>query len=224
MSMPHIRDGIVTLSYGEMFICTGRSIAGHMSFPFDGSGRIIPLTGGLGNGPIDTMAAEEFKSYIDYGMVFAGEFTLEDTGDGLKITGARDLQVVTKPDPAQQAAFRGIEEIGDILDSYRESHLKAGMELSLKDWQGDNRQDKTTADDIDLTLRTTEDGIKLTVRDGRMVELELEDGTLNILAYDTDGGKDAPVVIRVPARGDITVSAEDYASETSPETDAPEPY
>jgi hypothetical protein len=155
-------------------------------------------------------------------MAFIGVVTLRDTGDGLRLVSAQDLTPIMEPDAADHLILGGIMSAAEQLAGYRDARLKAGVEVTIEDWQGEAREDKTTPDTIRLTIQAEEQRLLITTRDGRKLDLELQDGVLRALAYEHEDGKEAPVITALPPRGEIQTDRLDYDRESRPDLDSPD--
>jgi hypothetical protein len=222
MSHPHIRKAILTIAYGELFAHVPTGVPGHLSLTYDGPGLIVPVPAGVGDGPMGGMSGKELRDYLDHGMAFSGVITLRDTGDGLRLVSAQALAPITEPDAVDHMILGGILNVAEQLAGYRDVRLKAGVEVTIEDWQGVDREDKTTSDNIRLTIQPEAQRLLITSRDGRKLDLELQDGALRALAYEAEDGKQAPVITSLPASGEIRTEREDYDRETRYAPDDPE--
>ena len=92
--------------------------------------------------------------------------------------------------------------------------------FSLEDWQETETTDWKTGIpvSIDLEVEMLRDKLVVTAPDGRSFALELQDGVLRILAYEGEGGKDAPIVLKSPLGGPLEVDRHDYDAEPKPST------
>lgn len=222
MTLPHVRKATLTIAHGELFAQVPTRIPGQLSLTYDGPGLIVPVPAGVGDGPMGDMSGRELRAYLDHGMAFSGVVTLRDVGDGLRLVSAQALKPVTEPDPNERAMLNGIMQAAEQLSGYREARLKAGVEVTIEDWQGPEREDKTAPDSIHLTIRPEAQRLLITARDGRKLDLELQDGVLRALAYEQEDGKEAPVITGIPPQGEIATDRVDYDRETRPGLDAPD--
>ena len=222
MTLPHVRKATLTIAHGELFAHVPTGIPGHLALTYDGPGLIVPVPAGVGDGPMGEMTGKEFRAYLDHGMAFSGVVTLRDTGDGLRLVSAQNLTPITEPDAVDHLILSGILSAAEQLAGYRDARLRAGVEVTIEDWQGEAREDKTTPDNIRLTIRAEEKRLLTTTRDGRMFDLEFQDGVLRGLAYEHEDGKEAPVITGIPPRGEIETDRFDYDRETRPDPDEPE--
>lgn len=216
-----IRRGILTMARGELFANISR-IPGQIALPGNGSGVVVPIPAGVDDGHLGDYSGRELKKYLDHGMAFSGIFRFSDSGRGLKLVGAVEMRPIDHPDMAQVSTINGIMAAAELLADYRDARTGAGVDLTLHDWQGVEREDKTTPDSLKLRLNVEEQRILLTTRDGRKVDLEMQDGDLRVMAYENEDGKEAPVVTVMPRDGDIRTDREDYDREARFEPDAPE--
>ncbi|MFX4300101.1 hypothetical protein [Pseudosulfitobacter pseudonitzschiae] len=221
MSIPHVRTGIITIDHGELMAWISSPIKDQLYLGYDGPGVLVPLPAGVGNGPMADMDGKELRAYLEHGMAFEGDLTLRDVGDGLKLTGAKDLRNISTPDAREQLILKGVSQAAEMLASYREARIKAGIEVSISDWQGDERPDKTTPDNIRIKIQAEEQRLLMTARDGRKIDIEMQDGVLRSLAFEAEDGKDAPVITKLPISGDITTDREDYDREDRVDPDDP---
>lgn len=222
MSIPHVRTGIITIDHGELMAWISSPIKDQLHLAHDGPGVIVPLPAGVSIGSMGDADGKELRAYLDHGMAFEGELTLRDVGDGLKLTGAKDLRNISTPDPREQLILKGISQAAEMLAGYREARIKAGIEVAISDWQGDERSDKTTPDHIRITIQVEEQRLLMTARDGRKLDIEMQDGVLRSLAFEAEGGKDAPVITKLPISGDIITDREDYEREARANPDEPD--
>lgn len=222
MSIPHLRKGIITMAYGELMLWVSAPIQGELSLPHSGPGVVTPLPAGITTADTGGMSGKELQEYLNYGMAFAGVFTLRNIGDGLKLTGATDLETIERPTPVQQNVLDGIMDCAEMLAGYRDARIKSGIKLSVSDWQGENRPDKTTADAIELTVGSEDALLRLSAKDGRRVEIELENGDLRVLAYESRDGKEFPVITSLPPLGEIETNRVDYDCEERLTSEEPE--
>lgn len=222
MTLPHVRKAILTIAHGELFAHVPTQIPGHLSLTYDGPGLIVPVPAGVTDGPVSDMTGKELRAYLDHGMAFSGVVTLRDTGDGLRVVGGQNLTAITEPDAMDHLILGGIMQAAEQLATYRDARLKAGVEVIIEDWQGPEREDKTTPDSIRLTIRPEDQRLLITARDGRKLDLELQDGVLRALAYEHEDGKEAPVITGLPPLGEIETDREDYDRESRPDPDGPD--
>lgn len=219
MTLPHVRAALITMAHGELFAHVPTGIPGHLSLTYDGPGLIVPVPAGVGDGPMGDVSGRELRDYLDHGMAFKGVVTLRDTGDGLRLVSAQTLTPVTEPDAADYLILNGIMRAAEQLACYRDARLRAGVEVTIEDWQGPEREDKTTPDNIRLTIRPEGQRLLITARDGRKLDLELQDGVLRALAYEPEDGKEAPVITGIPPRGEIETDRFDYDRDSRPDLD-----
>jgi len=222
MTLPHVRKAILTIAHGELFAHVPTPIPGHLSLTYDGPGLIVPVPAGVTDGPVSDMTGKELRAYLDHGMAFSGVVTLRDTGDGLRVVGSQNLTAITEPDAVDHLILDGIMSAAEQLAGYRDARLCAGVEVTIEDWQGEAREDKTTPDTIRLTIQAEEQRLLITTRDGRKLDLELQDGVLRAMAYESEDGKEAPVITGIPLRGEIGTDREDYDRETRYDPDSPQ--
>ena len=222
MTLPHVRKAILTIAHGELFAHVPTPIPGHLSLTYDGPGLIVPVPAGVTDGPVSDMTGKELRAYLDHGMAFSGVVTLRDTGDGLRVVGGQNLTAITEPDAVDHLILDGIMSAAEQLAGYRDARLCAGVEVTIEDWQGEAREDKTTPDTIRLTIQAEEQRLLITTRDGRKLDLELQDGVLRAMAYESEDGKEAPVITGIPLRGEIGTDREDYDRESRPDPDGPQ--
>lgn len=222
MSLPHVRAALITVAHGELFAAVHTEIPDQLNLKGHGPAIVTPVPAGVGDGPMGEMPGKELRDYLDHGMAFIGVVTLRDTGDGLRLVSAQALKPVTEPDTNERAMLDGIMSAAEQLAGYRDARLRAGVEVTIEDWQGPEREDKTTPDNIRLTIRPEDQRLLITARDGRKLDLELQDGVLRALAYEHEDGKEAPVITGLPPAGDILTDREDYDREARPDLDGPD--
>lgn len=222
MTLPHIREAILTIAYGELFAQVQTGVPGHLSLTYDGPGLVVPVPAGVGDGPIGGMPGKELRDYLAHGMAFSGVITLQDTGNGLRLVSAQDLTPIMEPDAVDHLILDGILCAAEQLAGYRDARLHTGVEVTIEDWQGPEREDKTTPDNIRLTIQAEEQRLLITSRDGRKLDIELQDGVLRAMAYESEDGKDAPVITGIPPHGEIETDREDYDRESRPDLDSPD--
>jgi hypothetical protein len=230
MSKTHQTTGILTIAHSELWMGVDAPVPGHLSMGAP-VGVAVPLPGGLANGRTFGMPRPELRSYLDHGMVLSGDLVLEETDNGLTLIGAAGLRAITDHDrdaagfatPEERMRIDGILTAAEQLGGYREARLRAGVEVSIADWQGDDRADKTTPDEIRLTIQSEAYRLLLTTKDGRKLDLELQDGTLRAMAYENDDGKETPVITSLPREGGILTERQDYDREVRREPDDLEP-
>ena len=222
MSLPHVRAALITVAHGELFAAIHTEIPDQLNLKVHGPAIVTPVPAGVDDGPIGGMSSKELRDYLAHGMAFSGVVTLRDTGDGLRLVSAQALKPVTEPDPNERAMLDGIMSAAEQLAGYRDARLRAGVEVTIEDWQGVEREDKTTPDNIRLTIRSEESRLLITASDGRKLDLELQDGALRALAYEAQDGKQAPVITSLPPSGEIGTDREDYDRETCYAPDDPE--
>lgn len=222
MTVSHIRIGTITIAHGELMAHIPVPVPGHLALSFNGPGMIIPIPGGVDHGEMGDMTGTELRCYLEHGMAFQGHLTFRDTGNGLSLAGARNMRAITDPDAVDHMILSGIMSVAEQIAGYRDARLRSGHEVTIEDWQGVEREDKTTADNIRLTIRSEESRLLITASDGRKLDLELQDGVLRALAYEAGEGKDSPVITALPPRGEIMIDREDYDRETRPAPDGPE--
>jgi len=219
MTLPHVRTGLITIAHGELFASVPTQIPGHLSLRGHSFWFVIPVPAGVGDGPMGDMSGKELRDYLDHGMAFNGTFTLRDSGDGLKLVQASDLLAISRPDLNDQTLINGIMSAAEQVAAYRDARLKSGVEVTIVDWQGEAREDKTTPDAIRLTIQSEDQRLLITTHDGRKLDLELQDGVLRAMAYESEDGKQAPVITALPRSGEITIDRHDYDLEPRPEPD-----
>ena len=222
MSLPHVRAALITIAHGELFAAIHTEIPDQLNLKGHGPAIVTPVPAGVGDSQMGDMSGRELRDYLDHGMAFIGVVTLRDTGDGLRLVSAQALKPVTEPDPNERAMLDGIMSAAEQLAGYRDARLRAGVEVTIEDWQGAERVDKTTPDNIRLTIRSEESRLLITASDGRKLDLELQDGALRALAYEAQDGKQAPVITSLPPSGEIGTDREDYDRETCYAPDDPE--
>lgn len=221
MTSPHLRTGIFTISHGELFAAVPTPVPGRLSFPAQDGWSVVPIPGGVGDGPFGEFTPRELRDYLGYGSAFTGLFELRDQGGALTLTGARNLCPVQFPTPEDRARLDAIMSAAEVLAGYRDARLRSGVEVTIEDWQGVEREDKTTPGHIRLTIRPEAQRLLITARDGRKLDLELQDGVLRAMAYENEDGKGAPVITALPPQGEIITDRHDYDLETRPDTDGP---
>lgn len=219
MSLPHVRAALITVAHGELFAAVHTEIPDQLNLKGHGPAIVTLVPAGVGDGPMGEMPGKELRDYLDHGMAFIGVVTLRDTGDGLRLVSAQALKPVTEPDTNERAMLDGIMSAAEQLAGYRDARLRAGVEVTIEDWQGPEREDKTTPDNIRLTIRPEDQRLLITARDGRKLDLELQDGVLRALAYEPEDGKEAPVITGIPPRGEIETDRFDYDRDSRPDLD-----
>jgi hypothetical protein len=222
MTLPYTRKATLTMAHGELFAHVPTPIPGQLALTYDGPGLIVPIPAGVTEGQIGDMSGRELRAYLDHGMAFSGVLVLCDNGDGLTVLAGVSLKAITEPDAVDHMILSGIMEAAERVAGYRNARLKSGLEVNIEDWQGVEREDKTTPDIIRLTIRSEESRLLITASDGRKLDLELQDGVLRALAYEAENGKQAPVITSLPASGEIRTEREDYDRETRYAPDDPE--
>lgn len=222
MTLPHVRAALITIAHGELFAAIHTEIPDQLNFKGHCPAIVTPVPAGVGDGPMGDMRGKELRDYLDHGMAFIGVVTLRDVGDGLRLVSAQALKPVTEPDPNERELLNGIMSAAEQLATYRDARLKAGVEVTIEDWQGPEGEDKTTSDNIRLTIQPEAQRLLITARDGRKLDLELQDGVLRALAYEHEDGKEAPVITGLPPRGEIVTDREDYDRESRPDPNGPD--
>ena len=96
------------------------------------------------------------------------------------------------------------------------------MKITLSDWQTDKFRDPEQPESLEAEIAVAADRVTLEAGDGRMISIELQNGSLRLLAHEGREGKEHPVVVSIPARGDILVEMADYAREARPAPDLPD--
>lgn len=221
MTAPHLRTGLLTIAHGELFAHVPTPIPGRLSLPAGDGWSVVPVPGGVGEGSFGEFIPRELRDYLNHGAVFTGILELNDERGALSLSGARNLYPVQFPTPEDRARLDAIMSAAEVLAGYRDARLRSGVEVTLEDWQGVEREDKTTPDNIRLTIRTEERRLLTTTQDGRMFDLEFQDGVLRGLAYEQEDGKEAPVIISIPPRGEIGTDRHDYDLEARLAPDGP---
>lgn len=221
MTTPYLRTGLITIADGELFAAVPTPIPGHLSLPGYGPWFVVPIPGGVGDGPMAEMPGKELRDYLAHGMAFNGTFTLRDVGEGLQLVQASEMSPIRTPDLNDQTNLNGIMKAAREIADYLYSRLRSGHEVIIEDWQGDGRDDKTTPDHIRLTIQAEEQRLLITARDGRKLDLELQDGALRAMAYENEDGKQAPVITALPPQGEIVTDRHDYDLEARPAADEP---
>lgn len=229
MSSQHFRVAILTSAHGELFANLVDPVPGQLGFPIAASGMppgdmgyALPITGGVAEALVGEMTGRELRGYLDYGMAFSGIMNFQVTEQGLQLIEAHGVKSIEAPAGPIKERLDAVLAAAEQLAVYRNARLRAGIEVSIADWQGEARQNKVTPDHLRLTIRAEDQRLLLATADGRKLDLELEDGTLRTLAYEADEGKQAPVITALPLRGDILTDREDYDRETRCETEAPD--
>ena len=222
MSLPHVRAALITVAHGELFAAVHTEIPDQLNLRGHGPAIVTPVPAGVGDGPMGEMLGKELRDYLAHGMAFIGVVTLRDTGDGLRLVSTQALKPVTEPDPNERAMLDGIMQAAERLAGYRDARLRTGVEVTIEDWQGPEREDKTIPDNIHLTIQPEAQRLLITARDGRKLDLELQDGVLRALAYENEDGKEAPVITGIPPRGEIETDRGDYDRETRYDPDSPD--
>lgn len=222
MSLPHVRAALITVAHGELFAAIHAEIPDQLNLKGHCPSIVVPVPAGVGDGPMGGMPGKELRDYLAHGMAFSGVITLRDTGDGLRLVSAQDLTPIMEPDAANHLILGGIMSAAEQLSGYRDARLRAGVEVTIEDWQGEAREDKTTPDTIRFTIQAEEQRLLITTRDGRKLDLELQDGVLRAMAYESEDGKEAPVITGIPLRGEIGTDREDYDRESRPDPDGPD--
>jgi hypothetical protein len=221
MTTPYLRTGLLTIAHGELFVAVPTPIPGRLSLPAGDGWSVVPVPGGVGEGPFGEFIPRELRDYLDYGSAFTGLLELKEEGGALTLTGARNLYPVQFPTPEGRARLDAIMSAAEQLATYRDARLKNGIEVTIEDWQGPEREDKTTPDQIRLTIQAEEQRLLITARDGRKLDLELQDGALRAMAYENEDGKQAPVITALPPQGEIVTDRHDYDLEARPAADEP---
>lgn len=221
MSLPHVRKATLMIAYGELFAHVPTPLPGHLALTYDGPGLIVPVPAGVTDSAVGDMSGKELRDYLAHGMAFTGVLTLRDVGDGLRVVGGQNLTPITEPDAADHLILGGIMSAAEQLAGYRDARLRAGIAVTIEDWQGPEREDKTTPDTIRLTIQPEDQRLLITTRDGRKLDLELQDGVLRAMAYESEDGKEAPVITGIPPRGEIETDRFDYDREARPDLDGP---
>lgn len=221
MTQPHIRTGLLTVAHGELFATVPTQIPGHLSLRGHSPWFVVPVPAGVGEGPIGDMSGKELRDYLNHGMAFNGMFTLSDAGYGLQLVQAYQLTPIKNPDLNDRTLINGVMKAAEQISGYRNARIRSGIEITIEDWQGVEREDKTTPDNIRLTIQCEEQRLLITTADGRKLDLELQDGALRAMAYESHDGKEAPVVTSLPMSGEIRTDREDYDRETRYTPDAP---
>ena len=222
MSPSHRRTGLLTIAHGEIFAAVPTQVPGQLSFPGPDGWSVVPVPGGVGEGLFGEMTRRELRAFLDHGLAFTGLLDLGDQDVALTLVDARNLHPVQHPTPEDRARLDAIMSVAEQLAGYRDARLKSGISVTVEDWQGAEREDKTTADNIRLTIRSEQSCLLITASDGRKLDLELQDGVLRTLAFEAEDGKSSPVLIALPPRGEILINREDYDRETRPDPDGPQ--
>lgn len=222
--------GILAMSHGTLLVTSGQHVPDGVLSKETLSGTIIPVSGGLADGDWAGSGPGELQEYLKSGMVFRGAFALEKKGATLFVTGGTSIVPIGTEKSApmtdiEQLHLEAVQDYARDLSEYREAWLSRGVEVSLNDWQGVERADKTTADSLRVTVNFKEDEISLSSRDGRKLSLEFQNDDLRVLSYEAEPGKDSPIVVKIPPQGDISVDRQDYDLEErlDPEDEAPSP-
>jgi hypothetical protein len=223
MTSHHLRTGLFTIAQGELFAAVPAPISGRLSLPAPDGWSVVPVPGGVGEGPFGEFIARELRDYLGHGAVFTGILELSDEGGALTLTGALNLSPVQHRTPEIKERLDQIMSAAEQLAGYRDARLRIGVEVTIEDWQGVEREDKTTPDTIRLTIQVEDQRLLITARDGRKLDLELQDGVLRALAYEAEEGKLAPVITALPQAGEMTIDRHDYDLETRPDSDGPSP-
>ena len=222
MTLPHVRTGLITIAHGELFAAVPTAVPGMLSLPTPDGWSIVPVPGEVGEGPFGEFIARELRDYLNHGAIFTGILEMNDERGALTLTGARNLYPAQHRTPEIKERLDQIMSAAEQLAGYRDARLRTGVEVTIEDWQGPEREDKTTPDNIHLTIQAEEQRLLITTRDGRKLDLELQDGVLRALAYEGEDGREAPVITAIPPRGEIGTDREDYDRETRPDPDGPE--
>lgn len=220
MSTQQVKEALFTIASGELLALIQEAIPGQLSLRYDGPGVITPITGGVSDAHMGK-EAPELRGYLNHGMAFMGDLTLQNTDKGLEIIGAKNLRTITTPNLPEQTMLRGILQAAEMIAGYRDAKIHSGLELSVFDWQGEERADKTTPDSVAVTISAEDNRISLAARNGRRIDLELQDGALRTLAYEAGDGRDAPVITSIPISGAIEIDREDYDHEARRDAQGP---
>lgn len=191
---------------------------------------IMPLPGGIEDNRLcDT--SDMITAYLKHGMVLRAYMTLADHGAGLCVKdiitfsalgGAADSALKVPPD--EKVQLKAVQDFARELAAYRNARMNAGLKIEIKDWQGEERADKTTPESVRILIERAEDRLSLSTRDGRKVDLELQDGDLRVLAFESEDGKESPVLTILPREGDILTERSDYDREARPAEDFGPPF
>lgn len=221
MSDHFIRRGYLMAAHGELFANITTAVLGHIGMPYDGR-SIVPIAAGINSEIEGTYHSKELSSYLDSGMVYECIMKLRDTESGLLVEGVKSMRHIAKPNPDEKRTIKATMDAAELLAKYRDARTSASIDLTLHDLQGVERVDKTTPDTVNLSFVAEDQRILLTTRDGRKVDIEMQDGDLRVMAYENENGKEAPVVTIMPRDGEIRTDREDYDREARFEMDAPE--
>lgn len=218
--------GLLFLSHDELFVvgkgCVPEGVFSKSVSSVEHPFTIMPLPGGIS----DDRWSGEVTEYLKYGQVLRSSMTLSDNGSGLSVAKLHAYISVSPSLPGrmkmsnlEETQLAEAQDFARKLAEYRNSYMNSGLKVDVKDWQGEERADKTTPDSIKILIDLSPDRLSLHVRDGRRVDIELQDGNLRVLAYESEEGKEAPVVTILPREGDIITERSDYDREDRPEMD-----
>lgn len=218
--------GLIIASGGDIWISTQNDIQGIMYVKnvlhFAGHDRdvVIPVSGGLAAFDEDAVKSSkgELEGYLKLGMPMKGTFDLIEEDGALKLRPVEEIMFFYRPF-SDQASWPGSKEkaqidviaaMSELLSAYTEQKMRAGLSVTIEDWQGPDRADKTTSENIRMDIKVSQDSLLITSSDGRRIDIELQDDVLRAFAYEPEGGKEAPVKINMHKDGEIYVDTHDY--------------
>lgn len=98
----------------------------------------------------------------------------------------------------------------------------APIEIDLQDWQDAEHRASDVPASIRLVVTVSPCALRIAAQDGREVVLEMQNGTLRVLSY-AETVSDGPVVVEIPATGDITADAQAFHEARIPSGTEPSP-
>lgn len=221
-------DGLLFASHDETFaIGSGPAPKGVFSKTLDleGGFTVIPLPAGIDSGHL-SHDPKEITSYLNHGMVLRASMILANHGSGLCVKDVAEFTAIGAEtdsphilSESEKMQIAAAQDFTRELSAYRNAYMNNGLKVEIEDWQGTDRADKTTPDSIKLLIERDETRLSLSARDGRKVEIELQDGELRVLAYEQEDGKEFPVITSLPRSGDIRTERSDYDAEDRPEAE-----
>lgn len=212
--------GLLVASGSDLWISTQSKVPGLVTFPGHDRHTIIPVSGGLAYFDEDVVQSSkhELEGYLKFGMPMKGSFDIVEEDGTLKIRPVAKLlffkghlsDPVEWESSVEKAQIAAIGYASELLSAYTEQKMRAGISITIEDWQGPDRADKTTPDNIRMDVKLSPGSLLITASDGRKIDIELQDDVIRAFAYEPLGGKEEPVKVNMHKDGEIFVDTHDY--------------
>ncbi|ETX13553.1 hypothetical protein OCH239_09750 [Roseivivax halodurans JCM 10272] len=216
----------LAFSSGQLWIATRDILpatgTGQKVFSLNHKGlHVMPLPGGLPAEGVDGAPRAEVLDVLANGHAYEGSVVVSIDHDGVVGLvdgyGLRRLTAATITEEDQDVLL-AVERAAVWMARMRPA-LPEVVRTTLADCQFAG-PDEVAPTDIGLTITVASDRVLIVTEDERKVAVELMNGDLRVFAFEHDAGKEYPVVVTIPPRGEIGVEMSDYTREERPD-DAP---